>query len=105
MNERPSELSCRLTKPKLTIRRLTILKEIRGASRETRELPDGFALLLPATEEWKAKLQKFVAFEKQCCGFLSFEIREQDSGGSLWLYVSGPEGAKEFVRTELMLVE
>ena len=104
-SEPPSILSCKLSEPELNARRLSILKEIRSASQETQELSDGFALRMPTIDEWRRTLEEFISFERECCAFLSFEIQEQPADGTLWLRVSGPDGAKEFVRTELMLIE
>ncbi len=106
MKDQPTPpLSCTLSSPELLNRRLTILKAIRNATTETLELSNGFALRLPVSDEWRKKLEEFIAFERQCCAFLSFEIQERPADSGLWLHVSGPDGTKEFVRTELMLVE
>ena len=65
--------------------------------RETRELPDGYALRFPGDETWAARLLAFIAEERACCPFFTFALVFAPQQGPLWLHLRGPAGTKEFV--------
>jgi hypothetical protein len=71
------------------------------ALREMRELPDGFEFRF-AAEEYDAVTQ-FVRLERVCCPFLSFNLDVSPDRGPLILRLTGPDGAKDFIRAELRL--
>ena len=66
------------------------------------ELPDGYALRFPGTDDWTARLAEFVRFERQCCAFLTFELVFEPGAGPIWLRLRGDAAAKEFVRECLL---
>jgi hypothetical protein len=68
---------------------------------DIRELPDGFSLHFPP-DDYPA-LAEFVARERLCCPFLTFSIEVMPDQGPLVLRLTGPDGAKEFIRAELGL--
>lgn len=67
---------------------------------EKQEHADGYAYLFSGKDTPPEMLDEFVAFETQCCEFLNFVIAAS-ACGDLWLVISGPEGAKEFIDKEL----
>jgi len=72
-----------------------------AAVRQQRELPDGFAFRLsPDLLETAAR---WVRSERRCCPFFSFRLDLAPDGGPLWLRITGPEGAKAFMRAEFGL--
>ena len=70
---------------------------------ELRELPDGLAFRF-AAEEYRA-VSTWVERERLCCPFLQFTIKVGPDGGPVWLRLTGPDGAKAFIRAELGLTE
>lgn len=62
---------------------------------------DGFTFDLPARAF--DRLARFVARERLCCPFLDFRIEVLADQDLIRLTLSGPEGAKAFIRTELEL--
>jgi hypothetical protein len=64
-------------------------------------LPDGYAYQFPASDPWPAKVLEFVAAERQCCPFFTFEIVFEPNDGPLWLRLRGSEEVKAFIQTEL----
>lgn len=46
---------------------------------------------------------QFVARERLCCPFLKFVVVVTPEPGNVELRLSGPAGAKEFIRAELRL--
>lgn len=71
------------------------------AAATIREAPDGFIFELPADEY--DVVVRFVAKERLCCPFLTFVVTVRAEQSQLELRISGPNGAKEFIRAELRL--
>lgn len=69
------------------------------AVRERQELPSGYAFQF--APEDLASVARFVANERKCCPFLSFEVVLMPAGGPLWLRLSGPAGTRTFLEAEL----
>lgn len=88
-------VACTLTESEQRARREELRGGLRGLVITARETADGFALgFAPESID---VVREFVAFESRCCGFLTYAIDDSE-GGRTWLHLSGPEGAKEFVR-------
>jgi hypothetical protein len=62
---------------------------------------DGFTLSFALDATVREKIDRWLAKEKQCCPFFSFEITRDKAARSLALEVSGPPGAKAILRAEL----
>jgi hypothetical protein len=65
------------------------------------ERPDGFAWRFEARTDVLQAIATAIDAERQCCPFLQFELTVEPRGGSVWLAVRGPAGAKEAL-TELL---
>lgn len=63
-----------------------------------KELPDGYSLSYTANEQNLKDIAEFVANERLCCPFLSFDIAVE--GENIDLRLRGPEGAKDFIKAE-----
>lgn len=94
-------IACLLPGPEQAARREQVVKALFAAVRQVRELPDGYGLEFPGEAEWMLRLAEFVAFERACCPFFTFELMCEPEQGPIWLNWRGPEGAKEMLRTEL----
>jgi hypothetical protein len=66
---------------------------------ETRELPDGYAFRHPI--DLLMTVAQWVDLERLCCPFFKFAIRVD--GERLWVELTGEEGVKTAVKTELGL--
>ncbi len=69
------------------------------AAQEIRELPDGYAFRFTADEY--STITEFIANERLCCPFFTFGLEVGSERGPIWLRLTGREGVKEFLRTEL----
>jgi len=78
-----------------------ISRSLFGAVQEQTELPDGFAFRLPRKS--LPMVAEWVALESRCCPFFSFGVDLARDNGPLWLRITGPGGAKEFMRLEMGL--
>lgn len=72
-----------------------------GAVQEVRELADGFAFRLMNEEAILMQVAAFMAKERLCCPFFGFRIEMEPEGGPLWLTMTGREGVKPFIKTEI----
>lgn len=93
-------VSCTL-KPSALNDRIGLAAELSAGAIERKELDDGFAWGFPAEDKWLSAITEIVALERKCCGFFTFRIVVEPDGKPIWLELSGPEGAKEFLRAQL----
>ena len=49
------------------------------------------------------KVCRFIANERKCCTFMSFELTIAPDSGPLWLCMTGPEGTRAVLDAELEL--
>lgn len=68
---------------------------------EIRELPDGYALRLPADRETLVTTAEYVSFDRICCAFVRWSIEVEPGNGPIWLRMTGPEGTKALTRSVL----
>ena len=92
-------IACNLTDAEFQERRRAVLKTIKGAVVEVKELGNGYAYRFPSDEIWIPELTKLITFERACCLFLRFNLRLEPSGGPIWLELTGPEGTKDFLHS------
>ncbi|PBQ33927.1 hypothetical protein CNR22_19775 [Sphingobacteriaceae bacterium] len=100
---KPKEMACKLTSPELRKRKETVLAELRKAVIERKELVNGYAFKFNCSDQMLDKLNEFIKSERQCCDFFTFNVLT--SGEEVWLELTGEEGVKDFIKTELELVE
>ena len=62
------------------------------------EIADGYQFELPGIEECRVLLENLMTAERACCPFLEPALHTEPSGKALKLTISGPAGAKDFVR-------
>ncbi len=86
---------CSLSPDALEERRATIRREIAPHVTRTETLANGLAFEFPASPGMRAKLEQFVAFERQCCAGLAFDLAAAPGADALRLSVEGA-GAEVF---------
>ena len=96
-----SPLACNLSEPDLARRRDAISRDLFQHAEEIRELKDGFAYRYPAVEPWAGKLLDFIAVERRCCPFFTFELAFEPNDGPLWLRLRGLAEIKAYIRDGL----
>lgn len=92
-------IACNLTDAAFQERRAGVLKTVKGAVMEIKELEDGYAYRFPSDEIWIPELTKLITVERACCPFLRFNLRIEPSSGPIWLELTGPEGTKGFLHS------
>jgi hypothetical protein len=96
---------CCLTSAELREREATLLAQFSSAVIETEELQEGYAFRFPGDGEWIRLTAELIVAERECCPFLTFELVAQPSMGPLVVRVTGPAGAKEFLKTTFCRVD
>lgn len=100
-----TQLTCGLSSKQLVKRKATVLKSLKNQIQETRELPDGYAFKFPGSDKVLDELTEFIKTERTCCSFFVFDLSISGDKSEAWLHMTGPEGAKNFIREELGLAE
>jgi hypothetical protein len=100
-------VACTLTESEKRARREELRAGVFALITKGRETDDGYALGFEPGSI--GIVRELVAFESQCCGFMTYTIDDQD-GRLTWLRLSGPEGTKDVVRkwlpaTALQLID
>jgi hypothetical protein len=93
--------TCKLTSPELRERKATVLASLKKQVVEKKELDNGFAYKFTNSQAILDELNSFVKDEKECCDFLSFEITTSPDKKETWLKISGADGVKDFLTSEL----
>lgn len=98
-----TNLSCKLTSEEMQKRRTTVLESLRRQMLDKKELPDGYAFKFNGSDKMFDELTEFIKTERECCDFLIFNLSIGGDKNEIWLQVTGPEKAKEFITTEMQL--
>src|SRR5438067_9116146 len=70
-----------------------------------RELPNGYALRLPADAKTIQLVAEWAAGERLCCPFFDMDIRLEPEGGPLWLTLTGRDGTKDVIAANASWLE
>jgi len=97
-----SVLACDLTAMSAEQRKIyqSASRELWAKLEELVELSSGFGFRFPV--DIFLQVAQFVSLERLCCPFLSFDLQLENQP-SFWLRISGPEGVKDFLKTELRI--
>ena len=90
-------IACKLSEAEQASREEELARDIFSNCQEVAELADGYAFRFPGDSEWATKLVEFIAFERKCCPFFTFELVFEPQEGPMWLRLKGPEGVKSFI--------
>lgn len=90
-------IACKLSEAQQAVREEELARDIFSNCQEVAELADGYAFRFRGDAEWAAKLIEFIAFERKCCPFFTFELAFEPQEGPMWLRLKGPEGVKSFI--------
>lgn len=94
-------VTCKLTTPELQKRKATVIADLKALVLERKELEDGYSYKFEAKDDILDKLNDFIKTERMCCDFFTFQITVEEN--TALLKISGPNGAKEFLKEEVDL--
>ena len=95
-----TSLSCKLSTPEYRKRQETVLASLKNQVADKKELPDGFAFKFSGSEKMIDELTEFVKTERHCCDFFNFNLSVTGDTSFVWLTITGPAEAKEFIKNE-----
>ncbi|MCP3979397.1 MAG: hypothetical protein GY716_08715 [bacterium] len=79
--------------------RMSEVEELLAGTTETRELEDGYEFRFPGTSKWSARLLELIHSERECCGFLRFELAFEPEQGPIWFRVRGSAQVKALLES------
>jgi hypothetical protein len=79
---------------------IDVARRLRAATKEERELPDGYGFRFSSDQPTILLVSEFIARERLCCPFFTFEMVVEPEDGPLWMRLRGAEGVKDFIRAE-----
>src|SRR4051812_12866403 len=74
-------------------------RELFASTTDIQELSNGYKFRLPPSS--LLHVARFVELERLCCPFLGFVIEVEREGGEVLLSLTGREGVKDFIKTEI----
>lgn len=83
-------------------RQTELLGIVRAKIQKTVELPNGFAIQLPAESATFLEAAEWVGLERRCCGFAEYAL-EWRLDDSVWVKLTGGPGVKEVLATAIGL--
>lgn len=96
-------LACKLHSDELQKRKETVLASLKGQVKEKKELGDGYAFKFDGSDKVIDELTEFIKTERECCEFFTFGLSIAGDKNEAWLQLTGPDGAKDFITSELGL--
>jgi hypothetical protein len=72
-----------------------------GAVEEIIDLQSGYCFRFPGGDEWATRLAELSRLQQKFCPFLIFELIRGSRHGPIYLQATGPDGAKQAIRSLL----
>lgn len=92
-------LACLLTGEDLATRS-EIVQPLIASYQQLQELEDGYAFQFPGEPEWIQRVVSFIAEERQCCPFFTFELHYEPNMGPIWLRLRGSAEIKALLHDQ-----
>lgn len=70
---------------------------------QVRELEDGYAFQFPGEPEWIQRAVTFIAEERVCCPFFTFELHYEPELGPIWVHLRGSAEIKALLRDQWLM--
>jgi hypothetical protein len=96
---------CTLPTPDLRTRRNELIAFVAREAKERIATPNGYRLRFDPTWALLRDVVELIEVERHCCAFLTFRLEVTPGNGPVWFDMSGPPGTRDFLETELGLME
>lgn len=96
-------IACKLTSPEMQKRKAEVIASLKGKILSRQTLDNGYKYEFIGTDGNLDEIMTFIKTERLCCDFFTFNLSVADNKSNILLMITGPEGAKEFIKTELDL--
>lgn len=94
-------LVCSLTDEEFRKHKETVIASLKKQVLEKKELDNGYAFRFKGDAKTLKEVNAFVDAERQCCEFFTFDLSVSVDESEAWLSMTGPEGVKDFIATEM----
>lgn len=94
-------MSCKLTSPELRERKETVITRLKQQMLARKELQNGYTFKFEGTDSVLDELTEFIKTERECCSFFTFVLSVRGDKSEAWLELTGAEGVKDFITSEL----
>jgi len=94
-----SIVACSLSSAKLREREAAFLAQFKSGVITAEELDEGYAFRVPGEKNWLALVNHLMMAERNYCPFLTFQLTAEPHMGALTVRITGPDGAKEFLKS------
>jgi hypothetical protein len=95
--------SCKLASPELQKRKTEVIALLKAEISQTKELDNGYQYSFKGSDKMIDMIVNFIKSERACCDFFTFNLLIEDDHTDVLLTITGPEGAKNFIKTEMEL--
>jgi hypothetical protein len=101
MDMNSKTVTCKLTTPELQQRKNTTIAELKKLVLEKQGASNGVKFKFDGSDKTLDLLTSFIKTERLCCDFFSFTLIAGNENNFTWLELSGPDGTKTFIETEI----
>jgi hypothetical protein len=99
MCQSEKQIVCKLTTRELQNRKATVIQKLKLLVLDKENVSNGYRFKFSASDQVLDQLIDFVKTERVCCDFFTFSLIVENT--YVWLTITGPEGAKEFLEHEV----
>jgi hypothetical protein len=96
-------VSCKLTSPELQKYKTEVIALLKSEVLQRKELDNGYQYSFKGSDKMIDDIVSFIKTERVCCDFFTFNLSIEDVNRNVLLTITGPEGTKEFINTEMDL--
>jgi len=97
MPEPSLPIACTLSDAEMRERRETVLRKVRSAVSDVKEIENGYAFEFASGGDVIMELAHLIDLEHRCCPFLKFQLTIEPGAAVVRLDLTGPEGTKDFL--------
>ncbi len=96
-NEERTDLICKLP-GSMKRRRYLEIHKLLDSVQIVSELDNGYAFSYQSSEKIINQIVEYIKLERECCPFLTFELRFEKNNGPILLIINGASGAKTIIK-------
>jgi hypothetical protein len=96
-------ISCKLTSPELQKHKTEVIALLKAEVLQRKELGNGYQYSFKGADKIIDDITGFIKSERACCDFFTFNLLIEDVNRNVLLTITGPEGTKEFINSEMDL--
>jgi hypothetical protein len=96
-------IACQLSSAEWQKRKAEVIASLKTKVLSRQVLENGYQYEFKGANGILDELMRFIKTEKKCCAFFDFDLSVSDTSSHIRLSITGPEGAKDFIETEMEL--